>query len=467
MIIWPATTHRSNWTTFPTPGWQYACSESGYTDSKISLEWLKRIFDPQTKERANQKPRVLICDGFGTHETLEMLEHCFENNIILCRLPSHTSHKLQPCDVAVFAPLKAAYRGQVDRLERAGTNTIGKEHFTSLYSPARERAFTKKNILAGWAKCGLQPFDPERVLKDTPKPPAELTILEANEVAVRSCPQDDVLRTPMTPVSAETLMSLQNFIAQKCAHALDETGNQNLVRYLQKFTNAAQTSFAKGVIQQNQIRFLIKMNDESKARRSTTSVVLGKAKIMSYEDLGEARAKRAEKEAAKEAKGKGKRGRKPKSAAPEAEEASADKVKRGRKRKRTTPEADASEPKVKMARMSEGLVEEDEIASGPFRAPVARMSEAQVMVDESNTRDRSSVSVWINFLRQARAGFVTSYYTVIRFDSTFGAMEREWTSVVEQSFCDEASCPPRSVLSGIADGVAFVLPSLLANYTIY
>jgi hypothetical protein len=44
MIIWPATTYRSNWTTFPTPRWQYAYSESGYTNSKISLEWLKRIF---------------------------------------------------------------------------------------------------------------------------------------------------------------------------------------------------------------------------------------------------------------------------------------------------------------------------------------------------------------------------------------------------------------------------------------
>ena len=105
LIIWPATTHRSNWTTFPTPGWHYACSESGYTDSKISLEWMKRVFDFQTKESANHQPRVLICDGFGTHETLEILEHCFANNIILCRLPSHTSHKLQPCDVAVFAPL--------------------------------------------------------------------------------------------------------------------------------------------------------------------------------------------------------------------------------------------------------------------------------------------------------------------------------------------------------------------------
>jgi hypothetical protein len=50
MIIWPASTHRADWTTYHIPGWHYACSESVYTDSYISLEWLKRVFDPQTKE---------------------------------------------------------------------------------------------------------------------------------------------------------------------------------------------------------------------------------------------------------------------------------------------------------------------------------------------------------------------------------------------------------------------------------
>jgi hypothetical protein len=116
LTIWPASTHRSNWTTFPTPGWHYAHSKNGYNDSKINIEWLKRVFDPQTRERANGKPRVLICDGFRSHETLEILEFCFENNIIPCRPPSHTSHKLQPCDATVFASLKAAYRDQVERL---------------------------------------------------------------------------------------------------------------------------------------------------------------------------------------------------------------------------------------------------------------------------------------------------------------------------------------------------------------
>ena len=227
MIIWPANTHRSNWTTFPTPIWQYACSESGYTDSKISLEWLKRIFDPETKERTNKRRRVLICDGFGTHETLETLEFCFENNILLYRLPSHTSHKLQPCDVAPFAPLKTAYRDQVDRLEQGGVNTIGKEHFTSLYSPARKTAFTPKNIKAGFAASGLFLFNPDRVLRSMPALPADPAIPSADEVKVGSCRQDVELQTPVTPVSAEAFMSLQNLIIQRDAHALDETSKQN------------------------------------------------------------------------------------------------------------------------------------------------------------------------------------------------------------------------------------------------
>jgi DDE superfamily endonuclease len=159
MIIWPAATHRSNWTTYSTPGWHFACSQSGYTDSEISLEWIKRVFDPQTKAQANQKPRILICDGFGTHESLEVMQYCFENNIILCRVPSHTSHKLQPCDIGVFGPLKAAYREEVERLYRGGADTVGKQHFTSLWSCTREVVHTPKyqgRLVRSWP-AAVQP----------------------------------------------------------------------------------------------------------------------------------------------------------------------------------------------------------------------------------------------------------------------------------------------------------------------
>jgi DDE superfamily endonuclease len=193
MIIWPAATHRSNWTTYPTPGWHYACSESGYTDSKISYKWLKREFDPQTKARANKKPRILICDGFGTHESLEVLKYCFENNIILCRIRSHTSHKLQPCDVGVFGLLKAAYRDEVERLYRGGANTVGKQHFTSLYSPAREKALTPRNIKAGWSATGLHPFNPDRVLRTIQKPSAK-QVPPKNRVKIEYHQQSEILQ---------------------------------------------------------------------------------------------------------------------------------------------------------------------------------------------------------------------------------------------------------------------------------
>ncbi|KAH8586897.1 hypothetical protein B0O99DRAFT_643213 [Bisporella sp. PMI_857] len=82
-------------------------------------------------------------------------------------------------------------------------------------------------------------------------------------------------------------------------------------RHLQKFANA--------VLQQDQVQFLTTMNNEAKVRRSTKLLVLETAKVMSYEDLEEARAKGAEKEAVREAKSKAKRDRKRKSVALEAE----------------------------------------------------------------------------------------------------------------------------------------------------
>jgi hypothetical protein len=71
---------------------------------------------------------------------------------------------------------------------------------------------------------------------------------------------------------------------------------------------------------------------------------------MSYEDLKEAQAKRAAKDAAK-AKAKGKRGRKRKNPEPEPEQPTAGKAKRGRKRK--TPESEQEEDNTSERNMVE------------------------------------------------------------------------------------------------------------------
>ena len=299
LIIWPAATHRSTWTTHPTPGWHFACSQSGYTDSKISFDWLRLVFEPQTKLRAGGKPRLLICDGFGTHESLEILKFCFENNITLCRIPSHTSHKLQPCDVGAFGPLKAAYREQVEKLYRGGANTVGKQHFTSLYSRAREQALTARNIRAGWSKTGLYPFRPHKVLKDIQKPLAKLRLPQENRPTVEPRTDDEILQTPVT---SDALAVLRSQIDQGADKLNDSTR-----RRLQKLTSAAQKSFAECALLLDENRLLFEQNNESNCRKSVRSTKVGEAKVMSYDDIVEAQAKRDAKEATVQ---EGKRGAK-------------------------------------------------------------------------------------------------------------------------------------------------------------
>jgi hypothetical protein len=114
---------------------------------------------------------MLINNRFGKHESLEIMKFCYEiNTIILCRLPSHTSRKLQPCDVGIFGQLKMAYWEEVERLYPGVSSMIGKEHFTLLYDRARRKAPSSRNIISGGSITGLRPFNPDRVLKDIQKP---------------------------------------------------------------------------------------------------------------------------------------------------------------------------------------------------------------------------------------------------------------------------------------------------------
>lgn len=143
---------------------------------------------------------------------------------------------------------------------------------------------------------GLFSFNSDRVLANTPKPSNELNSPKADEVRGGSCPQYEALPTPVTPVSAEALTSLLKMIKQAPD---DETSRQYKERLQQKVTTAAQIFLAKIAPLEDRNRFLTNINDEGKVRRSTKSEILGKARVMSYEDLEKARAERAIKEAAK------------------------------------------------------------------------------------------------------------------------------------------------------------------------
>ena len=191
------------------------------------------------------------------------------------------------------------------------------------------------------------------MLRNTPKPLFEITVI--NE-AGNSCPRGEIQHTsatsvtpvtPVTPMTTKTLTSLHNLIKQKIC-APNKLGKQRIQRYIQKLASAAQIFFAKQNLLQNQNRFLCNLANKVKVRRSTKSIILEKAKVMSYEDLEEARARRVAKKKATSSEGK-----------------------RGHKRRSSAPEPSPLESMAKLIRMSQEGSTKTPVA--PLRAPVARM----------------------------------------------------------------------------------------------
>jgi hypothetical protein len=49
---------------------------------------------------------LLLMDGHSTHISVGLLEWAKSMNIVIFILPAHTSHLLQPLDVACFGPVQ-------------------------------------------------------------------------------------------------------------------------------------------------------------------------------------------------------------------------------------------------------------------------------------------------------------------------------------------------------------------------
>jgi len=85
--------------------WYFSANSKGWTSNLHGLEWLRRVFDPQTRTKANGEQRLLICDSHDSHISGNFITYYIQNKITLLILPPYTSHILQPLDISIFGPL--------------------------------------------------------------------------------------------------------------------------------------------------------------------------------------------------------------------------------------------------------------------------------------------------------------------------------------------------------------------------
>ena len=184
LVIFKGKSIQAQW--YPTDlrsfkGWHWTYSDNGWTNDDTAAEWLRKMYLPGSMPKDPKDWRLLVLDGHGSHETDEFMWLCFLNKVYLIFLPPHSSHVLQPLDLAVFAPLKQFYRKLVNNMTLwSDASALGKRKMQENYRKARLGAFSAKNIKSGWSAAGLWPLNQRKPLSSS------LLLENSNQGGVRA-----------------------------------------------------------------------------------------------------------------------------------------------------------------------------------------------------------------------------------------------------------------------------------------
>jgi hypothetical protein len=130
---------------------------------------LTRVFDPNTRDKANGKQRALVCDRHGSYVQPEVLRFCIDNNISLLVMLPHSSYLYQPLDIGIFSLLKIYLSVELDTIIRYGISNIKKFEWADAYRRARPQAMIETNIKTAFRTAGLYPLNCRRVLVRMPE----------------------------------------------------------------------------------------------------------------------------------------------------------------------------------------------------------------------------------------------------------------------------------------------------------
>ncbi len=111
-----------------------ALSENDIINNELSLVWIQKCFDSETKICQKDEYWMLLIDDHASHITTQMIDYCISQKIILLCLSTHTTHLLQSLNVEVFALLITAYKTHVQRATQLEDSySIDKMNFLKLY----------------------------------------------------------------------------------------------------------------------------------------------------------------------------------------------------------------------------------------------------------------------------------------------------------------------------------------------
>ncbi len=134
-----------------------AAHPSGWINADTFLKSLKHFVTCTGCNK--QSPHLLLLDNHSSHLDMKVI-NARDNGIVMLTFASHCSHKLQPLDVSVYEPFKGALRTAFNDWQDLNPGgRISIHQIAELSRKPYERSFSTANIISGFSKSGIFPFD--------------------------------------------------------------------------------------------------------------------------------------------------------------------------------------------------------------------------------------------------------------------------------------------------------------------
>ena len=135
-------------------------SDTGWTNQELTFQWFKEVFVPKAKAcRINDDPIILFVDGHDSHETDELKDIAYEENIIVVCFPSKCTHKMQPLDIVIYSSTQRRWQDHCGVRAVQGIK-IDRSNVVSEYLSTRS-FMTPTLIQAAFHATGIHPFNPQ------------------------------------------------------------------------------------------------------------------------------------------------------------------------------------------------------------------------------------------------------------------------------------------------------------------
>jgi hypothetical protein len=151
------------------------CGDSSYGAQKngyFTAAHFPSVLAHFVRHAVTTRPLLLILDGASSHIDEESLQYAKANDINILLLPAHTTHLLQVADVAVFRPFKSYWRQECNRIRAEkrltcapGDIGVKRSDILPAAVAAWEYATSPQNVISGFRRTGIYPFNPRAYLK--------------------------------------------------------------------------------------------------------------------------------------------------------------------------------------------------------------------------------------------------------------------------------------------------------------